>query len=157
MVDLLMKINQLSMSMNFANSWFTVQIFKNYLRRQISAIIWFSTPVGAFFMSIQNISINLIPHLLIFQSKALWYFPSNFRNSKSRVNWKFMKNWFRFSVKNTTFVFQFTQTLVENNILRNIWCYGFWQGGRWQYIFWPTDFAPSVPSRPPIHLTSKWV
>lgn len=134
--------------------------FQSTLRiqiKQISAIIRFPS----FFCYIQcQFSIfpsNLILHLLIFQSKPLWYFPSNFRNSKSWVNWKFMKNGFRFSVKNTTFVFQFTQTLVENNILRNIWCYGFWQGGRWQYIFWPTDFAPSVPSRPPIHLTSKWV
>ena len=35
---------------------------------------------------------------------------------------KFMKNWFRLSVKNTTFVFQNSQTLVVNKIWRDIVC-----------------------------------
>ena len=33
-----------------------------------------------------------------------------------------MKNWFRLSVKNTTFVFQNSQTLVVNKIWRDIIC-----------------------------------
>lgn len=38
-----------------------------------------------------QLSINLIPHLLIFQSKPLWYFPSNLRNSKSPANGELWK------------------------------------------------------------------
>ena len=55
-------------------------------------IISISTFLGQFHFNFRS---NLLfwfskqfPHLLIFQSKALWYFPSNLRNLKSEVNVK---------------------------------------------------------------------